>query len=412
MNAAILRPYSTATRRPMGTAAAVVVVMATLTAGVPCWYAGSGSDLAAQTNLTLEFGGSQVGPPVGVEGSIARFLMGGVRASHYGSSGSGVFASVLFGQTLDESVGGSFLSGILEASLADRWTQSTIGSLDVRVLGYGTQRPFPYRAFAAEGGPSLRVRTERFGLRVRGIGGLGLSQLELWRVEGGRSRVFENDLWRYGGTTEIELGPVTSNFGVTGGWHRTPAGDYLNAGARFVFAGRWGLAEIRIDRWDTPTSIETTGGLALIVPIGDAWSLRGFFGRTDPDPLTLAQPGSGGGGMLIGRSMLTDRTPPAPTLSPWEIVEYGDAASRVRLRIVPPEAADAVQVMGDFTLWEPLAMNKEGDAWVLDIQVPVGTHHFGFLVDDEWYVPSDTPDVVPDEWGRLSATLVIEGALK
>jgi hypothetical protein len=45
-----------------------------------------------------------------------------------------------------------------------------------------------------------------------------------------------------------------------------------------------------------------------------------------------------------------------------------------------------------------------------EVDVANGTHHYGFLVDDEWYVPDDARDVVPDEWGRLSAILVIEGA--
>ena len=43
------------------------------------------------------------------------------------------------------------------------------------------------------------------------------------------------------------------------------------------------------------------------------------------------------------------------------------------------------------------------------LEIGNGTHHFGFLVNDEWFVPDDAPDVVPDEWGRHSATLVIEG---
>ena len=114
--------------------------------------------------------------------------------------------------------------------------------------------------------------------------------------------------------------------------------------------------------------------------------------------------------MLVGRSMLNKASEPAPSLSPWEIVEYGETASTVRLRVTPAAPATSVQILGDFTLWEPVPMTRDGDAWVLDLQVPTGTHHFGFLVDDEWYVPDDTPDVVPDEWGRLSATLVIEGA--
>ena len=68
-------------------------------------------------------------------------------------------------------------------------------------------------------------------------------------------------------------------------------------------------------------------------------------------------------------------------------------------------------VLGDCTLWEPVAMRHDGTVWVVELDVPVGTHHFGFLLDDdEWYVPDDAPDVAPDEWGRLTATLVIEGA--
>ena len=43
------------------------------------------------------------------------------------------------------------------------------------------------------------------------------------------------------------------------------------------------------------------------------------------------------------------------------------------------------------------------------LEIGNGTHDFGFLVDDEWFVPDDAPDVVPDEWGHQSATLVIEG---
>lgn len=386
------------------------VLAACAIAAAPLLPGPSHTAASAQSDVTLEFGGSQVGPPVGVEGDVARFVMSGLRGSHYRSNGSGVFASVLFGQTLDESVGGSFLSGMLEATLADRWTPSLGATFDVRALGYGAQKPFPYRAFALEGGPTLRLRTEKVGLRVSGLGGFGGSQLELWRRVDGPSRVFENDLWRYGGSAEIALGPLTTNFGVTSGWHRTPAGNYTQAGARFIFAGNWGMAVARIDRWETPDAIETTGSLSLVVPIGALWSIRGFCGRTDPDPLTLAQPGRGGGGMLVGRSMLNKASEPAPSLSPWEIVEYGETASTVRLRVTPAAPATSVQILGDFTLWEPVPMTRDGDAWVLDLQVPTGTHHFGFLVDDEWYVPDDTPDVVPDEWGRLSATLVIEGA--
>jgi 1,4-alpha-glucan branching enzyme len=68
-----------------------------------------------------------------------------------------------------------------------------------------------------------------------------------------------------------------------------------------------------------------------------------------------------------------------------------------------------VQVLGDFTVWEPVSMQARGGLWTVDLDVPAGTHHFGFLVDGAWYLPDDAPDAVPDEWGRRSATMVVEG---
>ncbi|MDA1103125.1 MAG: hypothetical protein O2956_05980 [Gemmatimonadetes bacterium] len=372
---------------------------------------GSGATpLAAQRDLTLEVGASQIGPPLDVAGDRARFVIGGLRGSAYSAGGSGVFGSVLFGQTLDDVTGGNFLSGMVSASIADRWTSNLNASFDVRLMGYGVQRPFPYRAFAAEGGPSLRLRTPNLSVKLSGLGGVGRSQLELWRLEGGRTRLFEDDLWRAGGTAEVMVGPVTSSFGLVAGRHETPGGGYGTIGGRVVLAGLWGLAELRVDRWKTPTSTEITGGLALVVPMGRSWSLRGFFGRTDPDPLTLAQPGSGSGGVLVCRNLLSsgDEEPP---FSPYEIIRYGETTSRVRLMVEAPEGTVTVHVMGDFTLWDPVPMSRGEGMWLVELDVPAGTHHFGFLIDDEWHVPADAPDVVPDEWGRMSATLVIEGGL-
>jgi len=363
---------------------------------------------SAQSDVTLEIGASQIGPPIGTEGENARFLIGGLRGSHYAASGSGVFGSLLFGQTLDGMTGGSFLSGMVAAALTDRWSESLTASMDVSLMGFGVQAPFPYRAFAAEGGPSLRLRTRNLSMKVAGVAGIGRSRLELWRVEGGPTRVFEDELWRAGGTAEVMVGPATSSFGVVGGMHHTPGGDYRNAGARLVLAGSWGVAEVSLDRWDTPSSVETTGGLALIVPFGMSWSLRGFFGRSDPDPLTLAQPGRGSGGFLLGRNLLPSADRSIASRAPYEILEYGETTSRVRVSMEAPAGTTMVSLLGDFTLWDPVPMHRDGDRWIAEVDIGIGTHHFGFLVDDEWYVPDDAPDVVPDEWGRRSATLVIE----
>lgn len=366
----------------------------------------------AQTDFALELGGSQIGPPIGMQGETARFVVGGTTFSHYRGAGTGLTAGLLFGQSLDSTVGGSFLSGTLDGHLAGRWARTITGSLDVRVFGYGAQEPFPYRAFGVEGGPSLRFRSRLFGARISAIGGIGLSQIELWRVAGGPTRVFENDLWRRGAAGELTFGPLRTNLTLAAGWQDTPVGAFTNAGARLAILGDWGIAEFRIDRWDTPDASETTGGLAIAIPIGSLWSLRSYFGRTDPDPLTLVQPGSGAGSILLSRSLYStlDRSSGSARNPMTQVLEYGDESSTVRIELRPPGEPAEVQLLGDFSLWEPMDMEHDGDVWAIEVRVPNGTHHFGYMVDGEWYVPDDAPDVIPDEWGRSTATLVIEGA--
>ena len=368
--------------------------------------------VSAQTDVTLEFGASQIGSAVGTDTDDARFAMGGLRASHYAPTGSGVYASFLGGRVFGDSVGGSFASAIIEATLRDQWATAWTGGFDARLLGFGVRDPFPYRTVAAEIGPWVRYRTPSTSLKVGAVGGVGRSRVEIWRRVGGLTRVFEDDLWRIGTTAEILVGSPTVQIGVAGSSHKTSGDIYSSLGGRLVFGGRWGVVELRADRWDTPLGYETTGGLGLVIPFAGGWSFRGFFGRTEPDPLTLAQPGSGSGGVLVGRSLYSTAASLGGADVSFEVLEYTDEGSRVRLSVEAPEGANRVQLLGDFTLWAPIPMRRNGDRWIAELDVGVGTYHYGFLVDDEWYVPDDAPDVVPDEWGRRSATLVIEGAAR
>ena len=386
------------------TAARLALLASLISLGPTC------VSVSAQTDVTLEFGASQIGSAVGAGTDDARFAIGGLRASHYTPTGSGVYASLLGGQVFGDSVGGSFASGIIEATLRDRWSTRWTGSMDVKLLGFGVRDPFPYCTIAAEMGSSVRYRTPSTALKVGVVGGVGRSHVEIGRRVGGPTRTFEDDLWRIGTTAELLVGSPTVQVGVAGSSHKTSGEIYSSLGGRLVFGGKWGVVELRADRWNTPLGYETTGGLALVIPLAGGWSLRGFFGRSEPDPLTLAQPGSGSGGVLLGRSLYSTAPRLGAAEAPFEVLEYTDSGSRIRLSVEAPEGADRVQLLGDFTLWDPIPMRREGGRWIAELDVGVGTHHYGFLVNDEWYVPDDAPDVVPDEWGRMSATLVIEGA--
>ncbi|MCJ7630166.1 MAG: glycogen-binding domain-containing protein, partial [Longimicrobiales bacterium] len=165
--------------------------------------------------------------------------------------------------------------------------------------------------------------------------------------------------------------------------------------------------ELRVDAWKTPSGTETTGGVALILPLG-GWSVRGFLGRTEPDPLTLAEPGGGAGGILLGRRIV-GRDPLPPLRPPLhQVLEFNDTAALVEIHVEASRGTAQVEVIGDFTLWEAVSMKGDGNLWTIQLEIPEGIHHFGFLVDGEWFLPESAPDAVADEWGRKNATMVIE----
>ena len=363
--------------------------------------------LRAQTDVTVELGASQVGSPVGGATESSRFGVAGLRASYYSLTGSGFAASILAGRSIGDQSGGDFLSATLGSSMVEDWGGGWTAGMDLRLFGFGIRAPFPYRALAAEGGPMLQYRGGPVSVKAAVIAGVGRSRLEVWRVLGGRTHVFADDLWRVGGTAELMLGSGPVRVGVAGGAHETPGGVFGSGGGRMVFAGGWGAVELSADVWRTPLASEVTGGVAFALPLS-GWSLRGFVGRSEPDPLTLAEPGSGGGGLLVGRSLYARELGESATTG-REVVAEGPEGARVRLSVEPPSGAERVEVVGDFTLWEAVPMQRDGKGWVVDLEVEAGTHHYGYLVDGEWYLPEDQENVVPDEWGRMSAILVIEG---
>jgi hypothetical protein len=363
----------------------------------------------AQGVVAFEVGASQVGPPSGLDGDNARFGMAGVRASYYGIGGSGIGASLMFGRALGNTNGGDFVSGVLAGAVRSEWSSRWTGGMDLELVGFQVRSPFPYTAVAVEGGPLLSVQTGPLTTTAKGVLGVGSSSIEVWRRLDGIHRIFDESLWRVGAEAELLLGSGAIRGGLAGGVHDSRGGSYTSGGARVLLSSSWVAAEVRADVWDTPLGTEVTGGLSFAVPLS-GWSLRGFFGKSEPDPLTLAEPGSGSAGLVVSMNLYSQEPGGDGGLVPYQVLTAGVDAARVRLRLEAPSGTRAVSVLGDFSLWEAIAMRRQGDAWVADVEVPYGTHHYGFLVDDEWYVPSDTQDVVPDEWGRQSAILVIEGA--
>jgi len=363
--------------------------------------------MGQQRELSIELGGSSVKPPSGIEGAAAQFAVAGIRAFAYDMKGSGFMAAFQTGRSLKDGSGGDFLSGMLEGSFWRYFAPGWSAGVEARGFGFDVVDPVPYRALGLEGGPSIRFSGRNLSAAVKGIAGTGWSRTDLLPYSDRPAAVLEEDLWRYGGSAEVLVGSGKVMGGLAAGVHESPGGTYRSWGGRVLLSGFGPVVQLMVDRWRTPVGTETTGGVALVLPLG-GWSLRGFLGRTEPDPLTLTEPGGGAGGVMIGRRLLGSDPSPAPRPFLHEVLNFEGSQALVRIRTRVPRGTEGVEIMGDFTFWEPVLMKRDGSVWVVELSVPEGTHHFGFLVDGEWFLPDDAPDTVADDWGRKNATLVIE----
>jgi hypothetical protein len=361
----------------------------------------------AQSEISAEVGASSVAPPLGIEGESARFFVAGLRALHFSPAGSGILGSFLVGTSLEETSGGDFLSGSLEATVQRHFGTGWSAGLESKAFGFRVDDPFPYRSFGVEGGPTLRYARRFVSATVKGLAGGAWSETTLERTGRFPAEVVTDELWRYGATGEILAGGRSVLAGLAVGVHESTGGTYRSYGLRLLAVPRGSAVELRVDRWQTPGGTETTGGVAVVVPLG-GWSFRGFLGRTEPDPLTLAEPGGGTGGVLVGRRLVGRDALPAPRPPLHRVLDRSLQGAAVEIYVEAPPGTGRMEVMGDFTFWEPVPMERDGSNWAVRLEIPPGTHHFGFLADGEWFLPADAPDAVSDDWGRKNATMVIE----
>ena len=195
------------------------------------------------------------------------------------------------------------------------------------------------------------------------------------------------------GDRSVSVTPTLASIGIrwSGGASRVDA----RLAQRFALGGANGLG------WSLSTRVPAANGLALrldagYLPAGDALFLpnRHYLAlgvelvNRRPRPL-VPDPGSAGAGFLA--------------LAPGE-------AGRFTLTI-RKESARSVEVMGDFTDWQPVALDRRlGDVWVLPVAVPSGVHQINWRVDGgPWQPPPGLPRA-DDGFGGEVGVLVAPGA--
>lgn len=68
--------------------------------------------------------------------------------------------------------------------------------------------------------------------------------------------------------------------------------------------------------------------------------------------------------------------------------------------------AMSVQLVGDFTHWQqkPINMRKGADGiWCANVELPLGAHHYRFLVDGQWRDDPECELRVPNPFGGEDA---------
>lgn len=300
----------------------------------------------------LEIGAARAFAPTGSDVLASTYLTIGLRVDRWTRHG-GVFAGVLGGISSD-SVGGDWGSLVIggEAILG----ASAPVELALMVTGYGFRvgEPFTYTALTGQANPELRFKVSPdVTLVLQGEAGVGETTVELRR--GDLSRIFESDLWHYGGGPELRVYLSRALASLGAGILRSDAGTYRRGVLRVVSNGSGPAWEASIKVWDTPLGMETTGGLSITIPLGGGWLTQAIGGRTDPDPLIDTQPGAQGG-VVLARKLVTFGPGPSSELVTLEEDPVGTVA---RFMLDSP-GVTRVQVMGDFSSWEPVEMRNEG----------------------------------------------------
>ncbi len=170
-------------------------------------------------------------------------------------------------------------------------------------------------------------------------------------------------------------GPV--EFVAYGGWRDSAAGSTVEASA-------WGGGTISL--WLTPSVALLAGG--------------GSY----PSDLLQALPK---GRYVSAGLRIATRRPVVPSIKPLgrPVYEREEDTGLLRFRV---RAATRVEVVGDWTGWQPVAMRRSRDgSWVLRIDLPPGVYRFNLVIDgDRWIVPEGVP-AVDDGFGSQSGLLIV-----
>lgn len=366
-----------------------------------------------------EAGISRSFPPAGLPDSAATYLEAGADLSLPVGRGQ-LFGAGRGGLSVSGESAGDWVVG----SLGGRWMFPLSGGLfaGATVVGqaFHVTSPTRYDALTGRIRPELQWHGDRVTVSLRGQGASTRTETEVVDTTGGggggppglpggtdptaTTTTVTSDLSQVGGQARIEVDAGPATVWAQGRSVDAELGIYRSAGlggSATTGPVSWNAS---VSYWDTPAGGEVAGGVRLTVPLGGGWFASSDGRRRQPNPL-LAIPPSTDLSTTLRREFTFDvgsRSAPVydfgqPTADDRRMVEF---------RLPRPEA-DSVELVGGFSDWTPVSMERTNGTWTARVPIAPGVYHFGFRIDGEWFVPDRAPGVVSDDWGRENATLVV-----
>lgn len=372
-------------------------------------------------SVGTEAGLSHSFPPAGRPDSAATYLEAGADLSLPVGRGQ-LFGAARGGLSLSGESAGDWVVGTLGA----RWMLPLSGGLFAggTVIGqaFHVTRPTLYDAVTGRLRPELQWRGQGVTVSLRGQGAVTSTETEVvdttdgggggppGGVPGGttdptvtRSTV-ATDLSQVGGEAEVRFDAGPGTVWVRGRSADGELGTYRSAGLGGSASTGPVSWDASLSYWDTPAGGELVGGVHLSVPLGGGWFASGDGRRRQPDPLLAIAPSADLSTTLRREFTFTVGSRAAPV---YQFGQRADDGRRmVEFRLRRPDAEE-VQVVGGFSDWNPVPMDRTDGSWTARVPVAPGVYHFGFRVDGEWVIPERAPGIVSDDWGRQNATLVV-----
>ena len=315
---------------------------------------------------------------------------------------------------LEARLGGSYL--LFSSGNASTQARASVTSTDVRIGNWRVHA-------GATGGISEYQSAARSSHALWSLGTTrAWSRWAAW-AEGGGGWSDAGDharqAWLAGVGVRRRLGTTVVSTTVTAGWvGDTQYVDLVARGGRVT--GPW-----RLD-WSIGARLPSHGAgegfyaeaTALVTISGGAGVFVGG-GRYPADPLRGTIAGNYvTGGVRLAAARRLPRRPVAPHVeggtdgtaatAPFAVsLEVRASGDSVALRIAAPEAT-AVEVMGGFTGWEPVALQPVGGGvWERRFRLPPGQHRLNVRVDGgAWDVPRGAT-AVDDGFGGVVGTFVV-----